>query len=97
MRGDWIGGSVGEALRLNMKEPEVFVVAVARRRSAGQVLAVNIADNSLENCREMIRVARNAGADLLMISCPNYYFNTLPMLIAYLDEVGSYSDLPLCL
>ena len=95
--GYLIGGSLGEHPSLTMKEREALVLAVARRRSAGQVLAVNIADNSLENCREMIRVARNAGADLLMISCPNYYFNTLPMLIAYLDEVGSYSDLPLCL
>jgi 4-hydroxy-tetrahydrodipicolinate synthase len=95
--GYLVGGSVGEHASLSLEERDALTLAVGRRRTPDRVLAVSVADNCLENCRHMVRVAQEAGADLLMVSCPNYYVNTLPMLSAYFAAVGSYSDLPLCL
>jgi 4-hydroxy-tetrahydrodipicolinate synthase len=95
--GYLVGGSVGEHPSLSLDERDALTLAVAKRRAPDRSLAVSVADNCLENCRRMARSAQAAGADLLMLSCPNYYTNTLPMLIAYFTEVGSYSSLPLCL
>lgn len=95
--GYLIGGSVGEHPSLTLEERAGLTMAVARRRKPGRSLAVSVADNALENCRRMIRVAEEAGADLLLVSCPNYYANTLPMLIAYFTELSTYSAIPLCL
>jgi 4-hydroxy-tetrahydrodipicolinate synthase len=95
--GYLVGGSVGEHPSLSLDEREALTRAVARRRASDRSLAVSVADNCLENCRRMVRDAQDAGTDLLMVSCPNYYVNTLPMLIAYFSELGSYSSVPLCL
>lgn len=95
--GYLIGGSVGEHPSLTLEERAALISAVARRRKPGRSLVVNVADNALENCRRMIRVAEEVGADLLMVSCPNYFANTLPMLLAYFKALSSYSTLPLCL
>ena len=95
--GYLVGGSVGEHPALTLDERKALTRAVARRRASDRTLAVSVADNCLENCRRMAEDAVDAGADLLLVSCPNYYTNTVPMLIAYLGEVGSYSRVPLCL
>jgi 4-hydroxy-tetrahydrodipicolinate synthase len=95
--GYLVGGSVGEHPSLTLEERDALTSAVARRRGPGKLLAVSVADNCLENCRRMVETSVAAGADLLMVSCPNYYTNTRAMLISYFEEVGSYSDIPLCL
>ncbi len=95
--GYLVGGSVGEYPSLTLEERAALVNAVARRRRSDCSLAVSVADNALENCRRTISVAEEAGADLLMVSCPNYYANTLPMLQAYFAALGRFSALPLCL
>jgi 4-hydroxy-tetrahydrodipicolinate synthase len=95
--GYLVGGSVGEHSSLSLDEREALTLAVARRRASGCTLAVGVADNCIENSRRMARTAESAGADLLMVSCPNYYVNTLPMLIAYFGALSSYSNVPLCL
>ncbi len=95
--GYLVGGSVGEHPSLSLDEREALTRAVARRRGPDRTLAVSVADNCLEHCRRMARAAESAGADLLLVSCPNYYLNTLPMLIAYFGALASYSSVPLCL
>lgn len=95
--GYLVGGSVGEHPSLTLEERDALTRAVARRRGPGKLLAVSVADNCLANCRRMVDSSVAAGADLLMVSCPNYYTNTRAMLISYFQEVGSYSDIPLCL
>ena len=95
--GYLVGGSVGEHPSLSLDERAALMGAVARRRAPNHSLAVSVADNCLANCRHTVEAAVQAGADLLMVSCPNYYTNTLPMLIGYFEELSSYSDIPLCL
>ena len=71
--------------------------AAAGRRPAGHSLAVSISDNAIANSRMLSDVAGEIGADVLMLSCPNYYANDLHMLIEYFGAVGQFASADICL
>jgi 4-hydroxy-tetrahydrodipicolinate synthase len=95
--GYLVGGSVGEVPSLTLDERAALMRAAARRRPAGHSLAVSISDNAIANSRVLSEVAGEVGADVLMLSCPNYYANDLQMLIEYFGAVGDFASADICL
>lgn len=96
--GFLVGGSVGEHPNLTLEEREATLRVVARHKAPGHFLAASIADNCLENSRRLAAVAGELGADVLMVSCPNYYTNDRAMLTAYFARLGDLvGDQALCL
>jgi 4-hydroxy-tetrahydrodipicolinate synthase len=96
--GVLLGGSVGEAPSLTVDERSELVRTVARRREAGVFdLAVSIGDNSIENTRRLLDVAGEVGVDLVVVSLPNYFANSVAMLEHYLGAIAEMSPVDLCL
>jgi 4-hydroxy-tetrahydrodipicolinate synthase len=95
--GYLVGGSVGEVASLTLEERAALMRAAARRRPAGSTLAVSISDNAIANSRRLSDVAGEVEADVLMVSCPNYFTNDLQMLIEYFGAVGEFASADICL
>lgn len=95
--GYLVGGSVGEVASLTLEERVALMREAARCRPAGHSLAVSISDNSIVNSRRLSEVAGEVGADVLMVSCPNYFGNSLEMLIQYFGAVGEFASADICL
>jgi 4-hydroxy-tetrahydrodipicolinate synthase len=95
--GYLVGGSVGEVASLTLEERAALMRAAAARRPAGHTLAVSISDNALASSRRLSDVAGEVGADVLMVSCPNYFANDLQMLIEYFGAVGEFASADICL
>src|SRR5690348_10938986 len=95
--GYLVGGSVGEHPSLTVEERVATLQAVARHKDAHHRLVMSIGDNALPNVRRLSEAATEAGADLVVLSVPNYFANTLPGLVAYLRAVAQFSDCELCL
>jgi 4-hydroxy-tetrahydrodipicolinate synthase len=95
--GYLVGGSVGEVASLTLDERSSLMREAAKHRPAGHSLAVSISDNSIVNSRRLSEVAGEVGADALMLSCPNYFANSLDMLIEYFGAVGEFASADICL
>lgn len=95
--GYLVGGSVGEHPSLSLDERITLIGAVAAYKQPGHTLAASVSDNSIENSLTLARAAQDAGADLLVVSSPNYYANTVPMVCAYLRDVAAGASVDLCL
>jgi 4-hydroxy-tetrahydrodipicolinate synthase len=95
--GVLVGGSVGEVASLTLEERATLTRAAAARRPAGHTLAVSISDNAIANSRRLSEVAGEVGADVLMVSCPNYFGNSLQMLIEYFGAIGEFASADICL
>jgi 4-hydroxy-tetrahydrodipicolinate synthase len=95
--GYLVGGSVGEVPSLTLDERVTLMRAAAKGRPAGHSLAVSVSDNALANSRILSEVAGEVGADVLMLSCPNYFANDLAMLIDYFGAVGDFASADICL
>jgi len=96
--GVLVGGSVGEAASLTIDER----ITVMREVNRGldrerQYLAVSISDNSIEYSRELAYVAGELGAEVAMVSCPNYFTNDNAMLEAYFAALSDFTPCDLCL
>lgn len=95
--GILVGGSVGETPSLTVSERIEVMRTVAEQLDDGAFLAVSVADNAIANSRELAEAATDIGAHLLMLSCPNYYENSLGMLSAYMGAVSEFTPTDLCL
>ncbi len=95
--GVLVGGSVGETPSLTLDERMLLMRAVAEHLGDDFSLAVSIADNAIGNSRRLSEVAGELGADLLIVSCPNYYTNDRRMLEEYWAELSSFASADLCL
>ena len=95
--GYLVGGSVGEVPSLTLDERATLMRTAARLRPSGHFLAVSVSDNAVGNTRVLSEVAGEVGADVLMLSCPNYYANDLQMLIEYFGAVGDFASADICL
>jgi dihydrodipicolinate synthase/N-acetylneuraminate lyase len=95
--GVLVGGSVGEISSLTIEERLELMRLVADHWSRDKFLVVSIADNCIENSRRLSAVAGEVGADLLMVSAPNYFENDRPMLEAYFGAVAEFASANLCL
>ena len=95
--GYLVGGSVGEVPSLTLDERATLMRTAAGQRPSGHFLAVSISDNAVGNTRVLSEVAGEVGADVLMLSCPNYYANDLQMLIEYFGAVGEFASADICL
>lgn len=93
--GILVGGSVGETPSLTVAERIEVMQTVAQELDGDAFLVVSIADNAITNTRLLAEAAAEAGAHLLMLSCPNYYENTLAMLTAYLGAVSEFTAIDL--
>jgi 4-hydroxy-tetrahydrodipicolinate synthase len=91
------GGSVGETASLTVEERIELMRVVARELGPDRELAVSIADNALPNTRRLSEAAGECGARLLVLSVPNYFENTLPMLVEYFGAVAELASADLCL
>jgi 4-hydroxy-tetrahydrodipicolinate synthase len=94
--GVLLGGSVGETASLTIEE-RVTLMREAAAHSNGQFLAVSISDNVMEHSRRLSDAAGEVGADLLMVSCPNYDTNDRGMLEAYFAALSEFASADLCL
>ena len=95
--GYLVGGSVGEVPSLTLDERATLMRTAAGCRPAGSTLAVSISDNAIANSRRLSEVAGEVGADVLMVSCPNYFGNDLQMLIEYFGAIGDFASADICL
>lgn len=95
--GFLVGGSVGEHPSLTLDERIALIRAVAACKRPEHTLVASIADNSIENSAVLAAAAQEAGADLLIVSPPNYYSNNLPMVRAFLQDLAARTTLDLCL
>jgi 4-hydroxy-tetrahydrodipicolinate synthase len=95
--GFLVGGSVGEHPSLTVEERIALVRAVAAHKQPGRRLVAGVADNSIENSIRLAEAAEQCGADLLIVSCPNYYTNSLPMVAAFLGALAARTSVDLCL
>jgi 4-hydroxy-tetrahydrodipicolinate synthase len=95
--GMLVGGGVGEVASLSIDERVTLFEAVKRMLPEGLCLAVSIADNSLEHTRRLAEAAAEAGASLVVASCPGYYANDVGMLKAYFTTVSALAPIDLCL
>jgi 4-hydroxy-tetrahydrodipicolinate synthase len=95
--GVLVGGSVGEAVSLTLDERIRLMSEVAAYVDGELALAISVADNAIDNSRRLCEAAGEVGADLLMVSCPNYYANSGPMLEAYFAELSDFAGVDLCL
>ena len=95
--GYLVGGSVGEVPSLTLDERATLTRTAAGLRPSGHFLAVSVSDNAVGNTRVLSEVAGEVGADVLMLSCPNYYANDLQMLIRYFAAVGEFASADICL
>lgn len=97
VQGYLIGGSVGEVASLSIDEREGLIRAVADHAGGERGLAVSISDNCLEVSRRLASVAGDVDADLVVVSCPNYFTNGRDMLIAYFGELAEFVPTDICL
>jgi 4-hydroxy-tetrahydrodipicolinate synthase len=96
--GVLVGGSVGEAASLTIEERITVMREVDRGLDRErQFLAVSISDNSIEYSRELAHAAGEINADVVMVSCPNYFTNDGPMLEAYFAAVSDFAPCDICL
>jgi 4-hydroxy-tetrahydrodipicolinate synthase len=95
--GYLVGGSVGEVVSHTLEERELLMRTCADHAGGDRALAMSISDNSLENSRRLADVAGELGADLVMVSCPNYYANNLDMLVAYFGALGELAPADICI
>ena len=96
--GVLVGGSVGEAASLTIDERITVMREVHRGLDRErQYLAVSISDNSIEYSRELAYVAGELGAEVAMVSCPNYFTNDSAMLEAYFAALSDFTPCDLCL
>jgi 4-hydroxy-tetrahydrodipicolinate synthase len=95
--GVLVGGSVGEVPSLTVEERIELLRAVCDRRDLVGDIAFSIGDNSLENSLRLLDAAGEAGADLLVVSLPNYFANSAEGLVAHLGALGAASPVDLCL
>jgi 4-hydroxy-tetrahydrodipicolinate synthase len=95
--GVLVGGSVGETASLTVEERIRLMREVALQVDGDVALAVSIADNALENSRRLAEAAAEVGAELLVVSCPNYFANDGAMLDAYFAQLSEFASADLCL
>lgn len=95
--GVLVGGSVGEKASLTIEERITVMRQVAGGIGDGMYLAVSISDNAIENSRRLSEAAGEVGADLLMVSAPNYYVNYGAMLEVYFAALSDFASADLCL
>jgi 4-hydroxy-tetrahydrodipicolinate synthase len=95
--GVLVGGSVGEHPSLSLEERITLVQTVARCKRPEHTLVASVADNSIENSIRLAKAAEEAGADLLIVSSPNYYANSRPMVCSFLQALAACTSLELCL
>ncbi len=94
--GYLVGGSVGEVASLTLEERETLMRTCAAR-GATHRLAMSISDNCFEHSRRLAGTAGEAGADLVMVSCPNYFTNGRAMLVDYFGRLGEIVPTDICL
>lgn len=95
--GYLVGGSVGEVSSLTLDERETLIRACADHVQGERSLAVSISDNCLEYSRRLADAAGQAGADVVMVSCPNYYSNSTRMLVEYFGALAEFVPADICL
>ena len=95
--GYLVGGSVGEVASLTVEEREALVRACAAHVQGERTLAISISDNCIEISRRLADVAGEAGADVVMVSCPNYFTNNLGMLVEYFGALAEFVPADICL
>jgi 4-hydroxy-tetrahydrodipicolinate synthase len=95
--GYLVGGSVGEVASLDLEERATLMREAARCKPATHTLAMSISDNVIAHSRLLSEVAGECGADILMVSCPNYFGNTQAMLIEYFGAIGEFASADICI
>ena len=95
--GYLVGGSTGEYSSLSMDERERLVRTVAEHTTGELALVVSVTDNSIEHSRRLSDLAGEAGAALLILSCPNYFPPDRSMLESYFGAISEFAGTDLCL
>ena len=77
--GYLIGGSVGEVASLTLEERETLIREAGRlrRRARRRRSPSRSPTTPIEHSRRLSDLAGEVGAELLMVSCPNYFTNDL--------------------
>ena len=95
--GYLVGGSVGEVASLTIEERQLLMRECADHSGATHRLAVSISDTCIDNSLRLAETAAEIGADLVMVSSPNYFTNSRDMLVEYYGAIGGGCPVEICL
>jgi len=92
--GYCVGGSVGEAASLTLEERVNLIKQVSKMRKPDKELIVGVGDPSLNNTRELVRVAQEVKAKAVLAPLPFYFRLTPPMVYAYYRALDQITEIP---
>ena len=95
--GYLVGGSVGEVASLSIEERIRLTLTCGEEAGTSHKLAISISDNSIEHSRRLAEAAGQAGAAVVMVSCPNYYVNDREMLVEYFGAISEFAPADICI
>lgn len=92
-----VGGSTGEFFALTHEERVQQIKAAADRIAGRTPLIVGINDLLVGRCYELAAVARDLGADAVLVAAPPYSLPGQEELAAHCEAIDRIADLPIIL
>jgi 4-hydroxy-tetrahydrodipicolinate synthase len=92
-----LGGTLGEASVLTEAEKEVLVKSAVERTAGAVPVVINIAEGATREAVRQARMAKQWGAEGLMLLPPMRYKCDQRELVEYLKAIAAETDLPIML
>ncbi len=90
-----VGGSLGEASTLATDEKEALVRSALKKMDGRRPVILNIAEGATREALQQVALARQWGADGLMLLPPMRYKSDERETVAYFSAVAASTDLPI--
>ena len=90
-----LGGTLGEASVLTTEEKEVLVKFAIEKAGGAVPVVINIAEGSTKEAQKQAKLARDWGAQGLMILPPMRYKTDHRETVTYFKTIADWTDLPI--
>ena len=90
-----IMGSTGEVSMLSLEEKQLIITETAKMKTGGLQLFYGCTANNTAATIDLVRYAKNEGADGAIIAAPAYICGSNAAITAYAEEVFDSVDLPM--
>ncbi len=90
-------GSTGEAATMDTNDYKLVVEAVVKETAGRVIVVAGATSNDTKKAIELSRIAKKAGADVLLHATPYYNKPTLAGLVAHYKAIALAVDLPILL
>ena len=97
VEGIVLGGTLGEASVLTTEEKEVLVKFAIEKVGGAVPVIINIAEGSTKEAQKQAKLARDWGAQGLMILPPMRYKTDHRETVTYFKTIADWTDLPIML